>query len=74
MGDKSSKAHHTIDDNSEYKFNICNNKLAFVAKTEVWLVDSATQSHILCDRSLFTTYREIPDGTLSGAGTCKALG
>lgn len=77
-GGKSSRAHHArdndeSDDEDTFEFNVRDSEQAFVARGEQWLADSATQSHIVRDRSLFTTYYES-DGTISGAGKCGALG
>lgn len=70
-----SRSHHTRDDaNDVIEFHVHDSKQTYVAPTDQWLADSATQSHIVCDRSLFSTYRDTPGGTVSRAGTCTAQG
>lgn len=44
-----------------------------VAQGETWLADSATQRHIVRDRSLFITYTEVST-PLRGVGTHTAIG
>lgn len=65
------RAHHTRD---QYEFNVFEDEQALVAQSDAWLADSATQSHIVKDRSLFIDYQETPGQYLSGAGKCAALG
>lgn len=59
----------------EYCF-VTEDNLSFslTSKGEVWLGDTASQSHIMRDKSLFTDYIDTPHGTIKGAGTCPALG
>ena len=43
-------------------------------KPEIWLGDTASQNHIVRDRATFITYAKTPGSTITGAGTCAALG
>ena len=61
------------DSDDSYEFNVTDEQ-TFVTHSGLWLADSATQSHIVRDRALFTTYCETPEGKISGAGSCRALG
>lgn len=58
----------------EYTFTAINTDLSFIAtKGEVWLGNCGTQRHIICDRSLFTTY--MPCTTdVKGIGSTQAIG
>ena len=40
----------------------------------IWLGDTASQSHIVRDRSLFTDYVDTPTGEITGAGSCPSPG
>ena len=77
-GSSSSATQHAhiveINDDNSYAFIAHANTQAFVAKKEVWLGDTATQSHIVRDCSAFVTYTETPGCTITGAGTCAAQG
>lgn len=73
-GGRPEKAHHTLDAEDTYEFNIRDDEMVFVAQSDIWLADSATQSHIVLDRNLFTDYRLTPGSNIQGAGKSQALG
>lgn len=56
-----------------YEFNVTDEQ-TLVVHSGLWLADSAIQSHIVRDLSLFTSYHETAEGKISGAGSCRALG
>jgi hypothetical protein len=72
---KNDRAHHTQDSKEEdsYEFNVFDEQI-YAVRSNLWLADSATQSHVVHDRALFTDYWETPGNTISGAGTSRALG
>ena len=46
INDNKSKAHYTLDNEDTYKFNVIDEQI-FVTHPDLWLADSATQSHIV---------------------------
>ena len=62
-----------LDDNDGYAFVAHMTPNDLPVKGEIWLGDTATQNHIVRDRSAFATYTETPGSTITGAGACAAL-
>lgn len=58
---------------NEYSF-ITEEIIVLAAEEETWLGDSASQSHIVRNKSLFTHYIDTPGNVIKGAGSCLALG
>ncbi len=72
----SSVAHmaETFSNSSDGYAFVAEENFAFVTQDEGWLGDSASQSHIVRDKLLFSEYVNTPGNTIKGAGTCSALG
>ncbi|KAJ3553828.1 hypothetical protein NM688_g3412 [Phlebia brevispora] len=70
---QNNRAHITeLDDDAGYAF--VTELSSHQGRDDVWLGDTGTQSHIVRDRALFSSYSHTPGATIKGAGTCPALG
>lgn len=76
---KTSNAAHVVEDGAAVEDEVAfvvedEATMALLVKGDVWLGDNCTQSHIVRDRSLFVDYSDTPGASVTGAGTCPALG
>ena len=63
------------DSEVEYEFSMAEEDCqTFAVGGSTWLGDSGAQSHVVIDRSLFSTYTETPGKFIEGVGRLQALG